>query len=75
MMKFTVDRIEDGFAVLEKDDITHENVPACLLPKGAKEGSVLIFDGENYTLDSDAESEARERILRKHRNVFTKKEK
>lgn len=75
MMKFTVDRIVEGFAVVEKEDLSHENIPLSILPDGTKEGSVLIFDGENYTFDPHAESEARERILRKQRSVFKKKEK
>ena len=74
-MKLTVDRIEEGFAVLEKDDLTHENIPLSLLPDGIKEGSVLSFDGETYTLDPDAEAEARERIIRKQRSVFKKRDK
>lgn len=74
-MKVTVDRIEEGFAVLEKDDLTHENIPLSLLPDGIKEGSVLSFDGDAYALDPDAEAEARERIIRKQRNVFKKRDK
>lgn len=74
-MKLTVDRIEEGFAVLERDDLTHENVPLSLLPDGIKEGSVLSFDGGTYALDTDAEAEARERIIRKQRSIFKKKDK
>ena len=74
-MKLTVDRIEEGFAVLEKDDLTHENIPLSLLPDGIKEGSVLSFDGETYALDPDAEAEARARIIQKHRSVFKKRDK
>ena len=74
-MKLTVDRIEEGFAVLEKYDLTHENIPLSLLPYGIKEGSVLSFDGETYALDPDAEAEARARIIRKQRSVFKKRDK
>lgn len=72
-MKLTVDRIEEGFAVLEKEDMSHENVPLTLLPPGTKEGSVLAFDGTAYTLDPDAEAEARARIIAKQRSIFKKK--
>lgn len=72
-MKLTVDRIEEGFAVLEKEDLSHENIPLTLLPEGTKEGSVLAFDGTTYSLDLDAESEARARIVAKQRSIFKKK--
>lgn len=75
MMKLTVDRIEDGIAVLEKEDLSHENVLVEILPEGTKEGSVLVFDGTAYLLDVDAEKEAKERIIRKQRAVFKKREK
>lgn len=74
-MKLTVDRIEDGIAVLEKEDLNHESVMLKSLPHGTKEGSVLIFDGTTYMLDYDAEKQARERIIRKQRAVFKKREK
>ncbi len=72
-MKLTVDRIEEGFAVLEKEDMSHENVPLSLLPEGTKEGSVLTFDGSIYTFDFDIEAEARARIIAKQRSIFKKK--
>lgn len=72
-MNLTVDRIEEGFAILEKEDMSYENVPLSLLPSGTKEGSVLTFDGTTYTLDLDAEAEARARIIAKQRSVFKKK--
>lgn len=72
-MKLTVDRIEEGFAVLEKEDLSHENIPLTLLPEGTKEGSVLAFDGTTYSLDLDAEAEARARIVAKQRSIFKKK--
>lgn len=75
MIKLTVDRIEDGIAVLEKEDLSYENVLVEILPEGTKEGSVLVFDGTAYLLDVDAEKEAKERIIRKQRAVFKKREK
>lgn len=72
-MKLTVDRIEEGFAILEKEDMTHETVALSLLPQETKEGSVLLFDGTTYSLDLDAENEARERIIKKQRSVFKKR--
>lgn len=73
MMKLTVDRITQGIAVLEKEDMSHIEVSLNLLPGGVKEGSVLCFDGEAYRLDSEAENAARERIINKQRSIFKRK--
>lgn len=73
MMRLTVDRIVEGIAVLEKDDLSHTEVSVDLLPDGTKEGSVLAFDGNTYILDADAEAEARARIINKQRSIFRKK--
>lgn len=72
-MKFTVDRIEDGFAVLEKEDMTHITVKAEALPRDIKEGSVLFFDGSSYMHDPDAEAQTRKRIISKQKSIFNKR--
>ena len=74
MEKLVVDRIVGDIAVLEKEDGSHKEVSVSFLPLGVKEGNVLLFDGENYTLDFNSESEARERILKKQRSIFKKRE-
>lgn len=64
-MKYTIDRFEGDFAVLEAEDKTMQNVPRTLLPESAKEGDCLNWDGERYLLD-EAETAARSaRIKRK----------
>ncbi len=73
MMKLTVDRIVEGIAVLEKEDLSHTEVSVNLLPAEVKEGSVLSFDGSTYTLDADTEAEIRSRIINKQRSIFKKK--
>ena len=40
-----IDRFEGDFAVVEKDGKFY-NVPRCILPENAKEGSVLKFEVE-----------------------------
>lgn len=74
-MKLTVDRIEEGIAVLEREDLQHERVLLESLPEGTKEGSVLFFEGGVYRLDYDDEKAARERIINKQRAVFKKRSK
>lgn len=71
-MKLIVERIYNNLAILEKDDLTHIEIELKLLPAGLKEGSVLSFDGTDYYLDTEAEEEARLRIINKQRSVFKK---
>ena len=72
-MKLIVDRIVEGIAVLEKDDLSHIEVSVYFLPKNVKEGNVLVFDGSTYIFDVDSEAEARARIISKQRSIFKKK--
>ena len=71
-MKLTVERIYQDFAVLEKEDMSHIETSTKLLPKGLKEGNVLVFDGSDYLVDAEAEVEARARIIEKQRSIFKK---
>lgn len=74
-MKLIVDRIEEGVAVLEKEDMTHIHINLSELPEGTKEGSVLAFDGASYVLDSDEEEKRRKRILEMQNMLFKKAKK
>ncbi len=62
-MKATLDRFEDGCAVLlvRDDEAIEIDVPAFLLPEGCEEGDIL-----DITIKRDAEGtvEARERVSR-----------
>ena len=40
-MKYTIDRFEGGFAVVELEDSTFSNIPRIAIPNDAKEGSVI----------------------------------
>ena len=71
-MRFIVDRIEEGIAVLERDDLAHVEVSFSELPDGTAEGSVLIFDGVSYTFDLDEESLRKKRIYEKQQSLFKK---
>ncbi len=71
-MKLIVDRIVEGIAVLETEDLSHIEIEINKLPVGAKEGTVLLFDGENYTVDADEEALRRQRILQKQRMLFAR---
>lgn len=63
MEKLIVDRIIDGIAVLEKEDMSHIQVPVDCIASEIKEGSVLIFDGEKYIPDINEEAERRKKLF------------
>lgn len=63
-MKVTIDRFEGEFAVCEKPDRTLINVPKGKLPAGAREGDILIMEGETIRLDTQATSKRKKDINR-----------
>ncbi len=74
-MKLTVDRIVEGIAVVENEDMNHFEISLSDLPQGVKEGTVLFFDGTNYLIDIDEEAERRRRISEKQKLLFNKRKK
>lgn len=70
-MQFIVDRIEEGIAVCEKEDLSHVQIPLSSLPQGTQEGSVIIQDENgNYILDRQTEAERRESMLKLQQMLF-----
>lgn len=49
-MEAVIDRFEEGFAVCEKEDGTLINIKKSLIPIDAKEGDVLLIDGDNIQI-------------------------
>lgn len=56
-----IDRFENDIAVLETDSGIIE-VNREYLPEYAKEGDVLVFSGDGWTVDSEATEQRKERI-------------
>ena len=44
--KVTIDRMEEGFAIIELDSENFIDIPLKYLPDGVKEGDKLILDFE-----------------------------
>lgn len=63
MEKLIVDRITENIAILEKENKSHIQVPLEKLDFEIRQGNVLIFDGENYILDTEQENIRRSRIF------------
>jgi hypothetical protein len=71
-MIYIVDRIEDDIAVLENKD-TKEiiNIPKKDLPK-IKEGSVLKYENDKYTIDKEEEEKRKKAVLEKFNKLRKK---
>lgn len=57
VIKVIIDRFEGQYVVCEKDDMTMVNIKLNLVPGEAKEGDVLIIDGETICIDVDETKE------------------
>lgn len=60
-MKITLDRIEGELAILDADGLSFE-LPVCLLPSDAREGSVLTFQIHAAPPDLSADHARLERL-------------
>lgn len=71
MKKFSVDRIEEEFAVCECEDLSHISVPLRNIPFEVKEGMIITLgdDGE-YSRDEDEEALMRKKILSLQHKIF-----
>ena len=65
-MKYAVDRIEGDIVVLQDlESKEMSEVELSLLPEGIKDGTILSFINDEYTIDLSDEEERRKRILEK----------
>ncbi len=72
MKKFIVDRFEEEYAVLEKEEGGTIDVLKSELPE-VKEGDLLIYENGFYTVDYEETQKRKELIQEKMRKLFEKK--
>ncbi len=72
MEKLIVDRIEEGTAVLEKEDGTYIKMQISDFDFCIREGSILTFDGEKFSLSKDEEEARRSKLLDLQRKLSQK---
>lgn len=70
-MKYIVDRIESDIAVCEDENLSIVNIPLSVLPKGAKEGSVILFKDGVYSLTLKDEEERRNKLFNLMEDLFS----
>lgn len=64
-MKFTIDRFEEDFAIVELEDKTMIEIPRIIIPKEAKEGDIILL-----SIEETETEERRERIQSKFDRLF-----
>ena len=69
-MKMVIDRFEGDYAVCERDDRTMLNINKNKLPAEAKEGDVLIVDGDAISIDLMETSKRKEQANQLMEKLF-----
>lgn len=67
-MKYIIDRIENNIAILESSKKAMIEVPLEKLPTSIKEGSVIVYDNNEYKLDIDEEELRRKKLWKSSTN-------
>ena len=63
---WSIDRIENNIAILENINTNEKKeVDTNLLPKNIKEGSIVSYKENQYTIELDEEQKRRQEILEK----------
>lgn len=69
-MKYSIDRIENNIAVLENiENKEKKEIDITLLPKGYREGSIVILRNDKYELNLDEEEIRRKRMMDKFKRL------
>lgn len=72
MKQYIIDRIEDGFAVLETEEKEHLCFPVKNFPDAIREGDVLIWEENGFRIDTGLTEQRRERIAERLERLFSK---
>lgn len=70
MEKYTVDRIEDGFAVCENEECKTQNIPLTDLPPGLREGDVILLNQGKYEISKEETQKLRKEIFDLQNSLF-----
>ena len=70
-MKFTIDRFEGDFAVLEDENLKMIDIKKDFLPNDAKEGDIIIKQKDgSYIIDSTFTKQRKEHISKLLNGLF-----
>lgn len=72
-LKYSVDRIEEGFAVCEDENGKMLNINTDNLPEGVKEGDIIsVDDGEAVILTEETQAR-RKKLAEKRKALFERR--
>lgn len=74
-MKYSIDRFEGEFAVLQDDERNSMDVLRSLLPDNARQGVVVIFEDEKWRIDAEETSTRRDRVKKLQQRLLNKHKK
>lgn len=72
-MKYIVDAIEDGFAILSIDKNRRIQVKTSDLPGNIREGDVISFNGNTYSFCEEETKNRRKKLFDKQKAIFNRK--
>ena len=73
-MKYSVDRIEGTIAIIQDiDDATKKEVDLAELPKEIKDGDIVVYEDNKYTLDQATTQERKKTINNKFSRLIKNK--
>ena len=73
VLKYTVDRIEEGFAVCEDENGRMVNVEIATLPVDVREGDIISLENGKAVILEDETHERRRMIQQKRKDIFKRK--
>lgn len=71
-MRYTVDRINEGIAVLEAEDGSYISINIDQLPLTIREGSSVISENGVFSHDVEFENERRKKLFRKRQRLINR---
>ncbi len=74
-LKYSIDRFEGEFAVLQDDERNSMDVLRSLLPDNARQGDVVIFEDEKWRIDAEETSTRRDRVKKLQQRLLNKHKK
>ncbi len=73
VLKYTVDRIEEGFAVCEDENGIMVNIEIATLPADVREGDIVLVENGRAVFLEDETQERRRMIQQKRKDIFKRK--
>ncbi len=73
VLKYSVDRIEEGFAVCEDENGKTVNIEKEKLPENVKEGDLISIDNGEAVILTEETEERRKKLAEKRRALFERR--